>query len=149
MNPFGSYSSPDSPDVDLNDLLRECADALDALLVPFRATRSRGHEALLSLLEDPETSPEVGGRIAGLSAFLTLLHPLYLDCHATAERWRHQYESASPADQPALLAIHNPRTAARLLDALQLLNNEINSDLLLFKKWMPDAFAEDPAHSRL
>jgi hypothetical protein len=149
MTPFGSYSSPDSPDVDLNDLLRECADALDALLVPYRATRSRGHEALRTLLDDPETMPEVVGRFAGLSVFLTLLHPLYLDCHATAERWRQQYEAASPAEQPALLAIHNPRTAARLLDALQLLNNEINSDLLLFKRWVPEAFAEDPEHIRL
>lgn len=149
MHPFGSYSSPDSPDVILNDLLRECADALDALIAPFRATRSRGHEALLSSLDDPETMPDVVGQIAGLSTFLTLLHPLYLDCHATAERWRQQYECASPAEQPALLAIHNPRTAARLLDALQLLNNEVNSDLLLFKRWAPDAFANDPAPSQL
>jgi hypothetical protein len=149
MHPFGSYSSPDSPDVILNDLLRECADALDALLVPFRATRKRGHEDVLTLLADPETSPEVSGRIAGLSRFLTLLRPLYLDCYITAELWRQQYEQASPTEQPALLAIHNPRTAARLLDALQLLNNEVITDFILFELWIPEAFAEDPDHARL
>lgn len=131
----------DAPDIILNDWLRERADDLEALVASFRPTRCRGHHTLRLLLDDPETRPAVVGQIKELSEFLNWLHPRYLDCHATAERWRQQYYAASPAQRPALQAIHDPEDAARLLDALQLLNNEVVADLKLFQKWAPEAFA--------
>ena len=150
MNPTNNLSEPhEAPDIVLNDWLQAQADELESLVAPFRASRSRGHESLLCLLEDPQTRADVVGQIACLSSFLNQLHPLYLESHAIAERWRQQYESAPAAEQPALQLLHDPRRAARLLDALQLLNNEVVADLLLFRKWAPESFAPTSVNNRI
>ena len=149
MHPNNQTNLTDTPDIILNDWLRDRADELETLVAPFRATRCRGHHPLRLLLDDPETRPAVAEQIMQLSQLLNWLHPLYLDCHATAERWRQQYYAASPAQRPALQAIHDPEDAARLLDALQLLNNEVVADLLLFKRWVPEAFASASLNNRI
>lgn len=149
MHPNNQTNLTDTPDIILNDWLQNRADELETLVAPFRATRCRGHHPLRLLLDDPETRPAVAEQIRQLSQFLNWLHPLYVDCHATAERWSQQYCAASPEQRPALLAIHDPGVAARLLDALQLLNNEVVADLLLFKKWVPESFTTTVANHRM
>ena len=141
MNALTLDAPADMPDIILNEWLRERANELESLVAPFRATRCQGHHPLLLLLDDPETRPAVVSQIKQLSDYLNWLHPLYVDCHSTAKTWAEQYSTASPDQQPALRAIHDPGIAARLLDGLQLLNNEVVSDLLLFKRHAPEAIA--------
>lgn len=143
MNPTSKYSDHSAPAL-VNDWLCEQADQLEKLIAPFRATRGRGHQALLLLLNDPQTAPALFEQIGTLSNFLTQLHPLYLDYCAAAERQQQEYEAASPAKQLQLQEQYDPQATTPLLDAVRLLSNEANADLSAILgaiiRWAPESF---------
>jgi hypothetical protein len=103
--------------------LRQICQAaeLDTLLVPFRRTRPKGHEALRALFADTEASPTLLAQVQVLRECHTRLHSYHAQQQRQVNIWRQEWDQATAERQQAISRVYKAQGINAYVKGLHML----------------------------
>ncbi len=105
------------------------AEELDTLLLPFRRTRPKGHEALRALFADTDTGPTLVAQVQALRDCYCRLDAYHAQQQRQVSIWRQEWDYATPERKQAISRVHKAQAINAYVKGLSMLLEEAKLDL--------------------
>jgi hypothetical protein len=117
----------------------QATEELDTLLVPFRRTRPKGHEALRPLFADADTGATLLIQLQTLRDCYGRLHTYHAQQQRQVATWRQEWEHATTERQQAISRVHKAQCINAYVKGLHMLLDEARLDLSYLDLLIPAA----------
>jgi hypothetical protein len=107
----------------------QAAEELNKLLVPFRTTRLKGHDALRPLFADADTGPTLVAQVNALRDCHVRLHSYHAQQQRQVTTWRQEWDCATAERQQAISRVHKAPAINAYVKGLSMLLEEARLDL--------------------
>jgi hypothetical protein len=116
----------------------QAAEELDRLLIPFRRTRPKGHDALRELFVDADACPTLLAQVEALRACHTRLYSYHAQ-QRQVDTWRQEWDHATIERQQAISRVHKAQGINAYVKGLAMLLEEARLDLSYLHLLVPAA----------